>query len=174
MAFAGYENEEIKTPNALELPRSILPPLKRKGHVIVDLCTPSGTLERWTVPRSFSKAAFRDARKSSWGDLWALGAKTRVPRTPKIKSRRAGADMDVKLVKRQKRKGYGLEADEYGRIVVAEGEDVVAETEEDLEDEPRLKDSTGGERRRRRVSGIRDKRDKKGDGNGRRKNVYDR
>jgi ribosomal protein RSM22 (predicted rRNA methylase) len=48
------------------------------------MCTPSGSLERWTVPRSFSKRAFRDARKSSWGDLWALGAKTRVIRTARV------------------------------------------------------------------------------------------
>ena len=64
----------------LGLPRVVLPPLKRKGHVIFDVCTPAGRLERWTVPRSFSKQAFRDARKSQWGDLWALGAKTRIGR----------------------------------------------------------------------------------------------
>ena len=64
----------------LILPRIISPPLKRKGHVIMDMCTPAGKMERWTVPRSFSKQAFRDARKSQWGDLWALGAKTRINR----------------------------------------------------------------------------------------------
>ncbi|KAL1959829.1 hypothetical protein VTO42DRAFT_974 [Malbranchea cinnamomea] len=64
----------------LSLPRIISPPLKRKGHVIMDVCTPAGKMERWTVPRSFSKQAYRDARKSNWGDLWALGAKTRVDR----------------------------------------------------------------------------------------------
>lgn len=65
-------------PHSLNLPRVVMPPLKRTGHVILDLCTPSGRLERWTVPKSFSRQAYRDARKSSWGDLWALGAKTRV------------------------------------------------------------------------------------------------
>ncbi|KAG4439253.1 hypothetical protein IFR05_005291 [Cadophora sp. M221] len=68
----------------LNLPRIILPSLKRRGHVTLDLCTPSGKLERWTVPRSFSKVAYRDARKSSWGDLWALGAKTRTFRSPRL------------------------------------------------------------------------------------------
>lgn len=68
----------------LSLPRLILPPLKRDKHVILDLCTPSGTLERWTVPRSFSKQAYRDARKSHWGDLWGLGAKVRVPRNVRL------------------------------------------------------------------------------------------
>ncbi len=99
-AFAGYEevgvdsesaDEQIKGdqsgllgPSTLSLPRAILPPIKRRGHVVLDLCTPSGTIERWTVPRSFSKQAYRDARKSKWGDLWALGAKTRVSRNIRV------------------------------------------------------------------------------------------
>ncbi|KAI9833301.1 MAG: hypothetical protein M1819_003696 [Sarea resinae] len=96
-AFAGHEHEHEhenendharaepdKTISTLSLPRSILPPLKRRGHIILDLCTPSGTLERWTVPKSFSKLAYRDARKSAWGDLWALGAKTRVAREVRL------------------------------------------------------------------------------------------
>ena len=66
--------------NMLTLPRIILPPLKRQGHVHLDVCTPAGHIERWTVPRSFSKQAYRDARKCQWGDLWALGAKTREGR----------------------------------------------------------------------------------------------
>ncbi|KAM0344343.1 hypothetical protein ACHAPU_007702 [Fusarium lateritium] len=78
-AFEGYENSDEK-PDMQNLPRAILPPLKRKGHVTLDLCTPEGKLERWTVPKSFSKLAYHDARKSRWGDLWALGAKTRVQR----------------------------------------------------------------------------------------------
>ena len=72
------------------LPRIVLPPIKRKGHVTLDTCTPDGRLERWTVPKSFSKVAYHDARKSRWGDLWALGAKTRVPR-----SARAGTGVDT-------------------------------------------------------------------------------
>ncbi|PBP24426.1 37S ribosomal protein Rsm22 [Diplocarpon rosae] len=91
-SFAGYEDLEPESDgqavrrefDPLILPRIILPSLKRRGHVTLDLCTPSGKLERWTVPRSFSKAAYRDARKSSWGDLWALGAKTRTFRLPRL------------------------------------------------------------------------------------------
>lgn len=78
-AFDGWENSDQK-PDMQSLPRLIMPPLKRKGHVTLDLCTPEGKLERWTVPKSFSKLAYHDARKSRWGDLWALGAKTRVQR----------------------------------------------------------------------------------------------
>ncbi|KMU90261.1 37S ribosomal protein Rsm22 [Coccidioides immitis H538.4] len=101
-AFSGYEASvdnaghfeiqelsemnESTTPqvNTLSLPRLILPPIKRKGHVVMDVCTPAGKIERWVVPRSFSKQAYRDARKSKWGDLWALGAKTRMTRALKL------------------------------------------------------------------------------------------
>ncbi|KAJ5551121.1 hypothetical protein N7461_005819 [Penicillium sp. DV-2018c] len=85
-AFEGFEDaEESEIPNkpafnTLALPRAVYPPMKRRGHVIFDLCTPAGKIERWTVPRSYSRQAYRDARKSNWGDLWALGAKTRIPR----------------------------------------------------------------------------------------------
>ncbi|KAF3013273.1 37S ribosomal protein S22 [Neopestalotiopsis sp. 37M] len=82
-AFEGYE-KTTEIPNALSLPRTVLPPLKRTGHVTFDMCTPAGTLERWTVPKSFSRQAYRDARKAQWGDLWALGAKTRVARPVRL------------------------------------------------------------------------------------------
>ncbi|KAK4609417.1 putative S-adenosyl-L-methionine-dependent RNA methyltransferase RSM22, mitochondrial [Fulvia fulva] len=181
-AFKGYE-ASTQDPHSLSLPRTILPPIKRKGHVILDLCTPAGKLERWTVPRSFSKQAYRDARKSQWGDLWAMGAKTSIPRTPTIKRNRLDpeyADLDVKSVKgdgqkarseqakwekREARRGRGtaggLSTDEYGRVVV--GGERVGVAGEVL---------NGGKRRGGiKVKGIRDKRDKRGDGNGRRKNL---
>lgn len=86
-ALAGYESTpsaSSQRPHPLSLPRNILPPLKRKGHVTLDLCTPSGSIERWTVPKSFSRQAYHDARKARWGDLWALGAKTRVRRAVRL------------------------------------------------------------------------------------------
>ncbi|KAL6713637.1 37S ribosomal protein S22 [Lecanora helva] len=99
-AFSGYEDTDhdidsaaeandgsgqvASDINPLSLPRAILPPIKRRGHVTLDLCTPSGKIERWTVPKSFSKQAYHDARKSRWGDLWALGAKTRVQRNIRV------------------------------------------------------------------------------------------
>lgn len=80
-AFEGYERyTEDENVSMLSLPRLVYPPLKRRGHVIMDVCTPEGKAERWTIPKSYSKQAYHDARKSSWGDLWALGAKTRIPR----------------------------------------------------------------------------------------------
>lgn len=88
-AFAGYENTD-RGFNPMSLPRNILPPLKRHGHVQLDLCTPAGAIERWVVPRSFSRQAYHDARKAQWGDLWALGAKTRTKRD--IRLGKAGQD----------------------------------------------------------------------------------
>ena len=91
-AFAGYEDATgaAAAPDALSLPRSILTPLKRRGHVTLDLCTPAGDIERWIVPKSFSKQAYHDARKAMWGDLWALGAKTRTVR--KVRLGKGGED----------------------------------------------------------------------------------
>ncbi|KAH8885667.1 Rsm22-domain-containing protein [Thozetella sp. PMI_491] len=85
-AFAGYENAAADgvSPHPLTLPRLVLTPIKRRGHITIDVCTSEGQIERWTVPKSFSKQAYRDARKSDWGDLWALGAKTRVPRRVRV------------------------------------------------------------------------------------------
>lgn len=85
LAFAGYEHSPDR-PDMQTLPRMVLPPLKRKGHVTLDVCTPEGRIERWTVPKSFSKLAYHDARKSHWGDLWALGAKTKVSRSVRVGS----------------------------------------------------------------------------------------
>ena len=70
--------------HSLSLPRLIYSPMKRRGHVILDVCTPDSKIERWTVPRSYSKVAYADSRKAQWGDLWALGAKTRVPRNLRL------------------------------------------------------------------------------------------
>ena len=97
-ALVGYENLRPTTgeeatekgksdhvlPQTLNLPRTVLRPIKRRGHVILDLCTPAGRIERWTVPKSFSRQAYRDARKSQWGDLWALGAKTAIARNIRL------------------------------------------------------------------------------------------
>lgn len=92
------ETCEPETPlHTLSLPRAILPPLKRRGHVTLDLCTPAGRIERWTVPKSFGKQAYRDARKSSWGDLWALGAKTRIYRNIRLGLKKASGKDEYKL-----------------------------------------------------------------------------
>ncbi|PYI19897.1 hypothetical protein BO99DRAFT_402363 [Aspergillus violaceofuscus CBS 115571] len=78
----------------LTLPRIVYPPLKRRGHVTFDICTPDAQIERWTVPRSFSRQAYRDVRKSQWGDLWALGSKTQIERNVKLGSKHGVSKKD--------------------------------------------------------------------------------
>jgi ribosomal protein RSM22 (predicted rRNA methylase) len=150
------EQDADKSPHSLSLPRVVLPPLKRRGHVIIDMCTPAGTLERWTVPKSFSRQAYRDARKSSWGDIWALGAKTRTPRNVRVgrgKEELGGVQQKTKKNK--------------GKNVIEVGYDSAGNIKE--ED---IKVKSGGRMRQGvKIKGIRDKRDKKSDGRGRRKNM---
>lgn len=110
MSVKGAKGTPDFSPFAL--PRSILPAIKRRGHVTLDLCTPSGTLERWTVPKSFSNQAYRDARKLHHGDLWALGAKTRTLREPRLGKRGEDGQFerdnngrkDIKFMARKKNK----------------------------------------------------------------------
>lgn len=59
-------------------PRIINQPIKRKGHVTMDLCGSSGQLEKWVIPKSFDKEIYHDARKAVKGDLWGLDAKTKI------------------------------------------------------------------------------------------------
>ena len=121
-AFEGYEwqpgsdSEPITEAdvNPLTLPRLILPALKRRGHIIMDVCTPAGTLERWTVPRSYSKQAFRDARKVRWGDLWALGAKTRIPRNVRLGRPRDEFDKKGRRIKAPKKMVIEMDVSERG------------------------------------------------------------
>jgi ribosomal protein RSM22 (predicted rRNA methylase) len=82
-AFRGYADAD-EAPDMLSLPRMLLPPLKNKGHIVLDVCTPDARLERWTVPKSHGRLAYHDARKSRWGDLWALGAKIRVDKNVRL------------------------------------------------------------------------------------------
>ncbi|KAJ2784251.1 37S ribosomal protein S22 [Coemansia javaensis] len=55
---------------AYDWPRIVHPPMKRKGHVVADVCTREGRIERWTFTKSHCRQAYRDARKASWGDLF--------------------------------------------------------------------------------------------------------
>eukprot|EP00834_Sanchytrium_tribonematis_P008345 NODE_950_length_2933_cov_0.834157.p1 type:complete len:341 gc:universal NODE_950_length_2933_cov_0.834157:1003-2025(+) len=49
--------------------RIIQPPLKKGGHVLLDICEDS-SLKRVSVPKSLGKDYYYSARKSRWGDLW--------------------------------------------------------------------------------------------------------
>ena len=45
-----------------QLPRLIRPPLKRSGHVIIDVCAKEGQMQRFTAARSHGKEIYKDAR----------------------------------------------------------------------------------------------------------------
>ncbi|KAK9374852.1 uncharacterized protein V1513DRAFT_479192 [Lipomyces chichibuensis] len=68
--------ENADLTRSLHWPRLINQPLKRDKHVILDLCTNNGYIERWVVSKSAGKQEYHDARKANWGDLWALSAKS--------------------------------------------------------------------------------------------------
>ncbi|KAL1894909.1 37S ribosomal protein S22 [Sporothrix stenoceras] len=101
--------KDAVNPHPLALARTVMPALKRQGHVTLDVCTPAGQLERWTVPRSFGKQAYHDARKVRWGDLWALGAKTRVPKTVRL-----GRHLVEKKKREEEEALLNMEGLEYG------------------------------------------------------------
>lgn len=69
----GYEEESYSYLIALKKPfvctgsRIVRSPLKRSGHVSLDLCTPNG-LKRMTMSKK-DGAFYKIARKSEWGDM---------------------------------------------------------------------------------------------------------
>lgn len=65
-------------------PRLIGPPLKRSGHIILDVCASTHRLERHTIPKSQGRQAYYDARKAHWGDAF--------PHAPKNGPQPAPAD----------------------------------------------------------------------------------
>jgi ribosomal protein RSM22 (predicted rRNA methylase) len=55
--------------------RIIKHPLKKSGHVILDLCTAKAAIERIVVSRR-EKGPYRQARAARWGELWTSGEDT--------------------------------------------------------------------------------------------------
>ncbi|CUS15848.1 unnamed protein product, partial [Tuber aestivum] len=46
-------------------PRIILRPIKCHRHVILDVCTPTGSIERWVIPKSLGTLEYRERRGRS-------------------------------------------------------------------------------------------------------------
>lgn len=75
-ANLGYEDEKFsyvagaKTEVARASSRIVRHPLQRKGHIQLELCTPSG-LQKQVVTKS-DRENFRRARKADWGDEWGF------------------------------------------------------------------------------------------------------
>lgn len=142
----GFEYYDPTVPDAAPpppthvLPRIMNAPIKRRGHVTIDICTPQAEIRRWTIPKSFSRQAYRDARKARWGDLWALGAKTSIVRNLKVgtpmKEYLKGEGMaDPEVAKKPRSRKARLEA-QLDRAVKAEEE---MRSEEELEEEELLR-----------------------------------
>jgi ribosomal protein RSM22 (predicted rRNA methylase) len=83
--YDEYEDEEEELESLTDMAalsssytwgRMVRPPMKRKGHVILDLCTADGELSRHIVAKSHARetavgrGGYKHARKSRWGDLW--------------------------------------------------------------------------------------------------------
>jgi hypothetical protein len=80
------EIDSLLQAESFHWPRLVFPPLKKSGHVVMDVCAPSGTsafftrncyqtqrtgsIMRMTVPKSQGKQPYYDARKSAWGDAF--------------------------------------------------------------------------------------------------------
>ncbi len=70
-----YEDEKFSylvaspTPYPVPEARVIRAPMKKTGHVILDLCTFEGDLERRVIAKSDGEAYTR-ARDAEWGDEW--------------------------------------------------------------------------------------------------------
>lgn len=75
LIFSKGPANEIEVPEdnpnkGLKWSRLIRQPLKRGGHIIMDVCTPTGTSKRTIVSRKHGLEEYKAARKSTWGDMF--------------------------------------------------------------------------------------------------------
>lgn len=75
-----YDNPEDMFAASHAWSRIVVPPLKKDGHVIIDVCAANGHLERAIIPKSQGKIIYRDARKAMWGDLFPHAPKNKPVR----------------------------------------------------------------------------------------------
>lgn len=87
------EQEDLET-EAYDWPRLITPPLKKNKHVVMDVCAPSGEIQRMIIPKSQGNIPYRDARKSAWGDLFPHAPKN--PAVVRIKQASQNQDQQEK------------------------------------------------------------------------------
>lgn len=94
---------ESKPELSQEPARIVSAPLKRKGVIILDTCSPSSHLEKWFVPKSMGKQVYYDARKAKNGDIWALGAKRTIQSTKENSFYFERLEKKAESLKREKR-----------------------------------------------------------------------
>jgi 3-methyl-2-oxobutanoate hydroxymethyltransferase len=75
---AGEEATAHLRAEAYAWPRIVSPTLKRSGHVVVDVCTKDGELQRMRVAKSHGKQIYYDARRLDWGDQYPHQPKGKV------------------------------------------------------------------------------------------------
>ena len=86
-------------PGAGTWARLVRPPLKRSKHVILDVCTPQGTLERRIASKgklAGVPGAYRAARVGQWGGLWPNWLSRKRPKdgSPELEWRGDGMELD--------------------------------------------------------------------------------
>ncbi|KYQ92999.1 hypothetical protein DLAC_05600 [Tieghemostelium lacteum] len=85
--------------------RLVEAPLKRGGHVIMDVCTPSRDLKRVTVARSHGKALYKESRKSFWSDGFILDESIvdYVPSRNQMRNMTEGEVLELQLLELQQK-----------------------------------------------------------------------
>lgn len=104
ISYAGVKSEKTQA----EWPRILDFPAKIKNNVKLNVCSESGNVEVWQVPKSLGKQIYHDARKARQGDEWALGKKSVVVKNglspAKLENLKRLANTQRKLVVKEKRK----------------------------------------------------------------------
>ncbi|KAH9081796.1 Rsm22-domain-containing protein [Lactarius deliciosus] len=99
-AHGPAEIDSLLKAESFHWPRLVFPPLKKSGHVVMDVCAPSGNILRMTVPKSQGKQPYYDARKSTWGDTFPHEPKNPPQvRFPQSQAQ-AGNDRSTRLSRR--------------------------------------------------------------------------
>lgn len=54
--------------NLLQYDRIVKKPMQRKGHIVLDICTKNGSLDREVISKTDKH--YKQAKKAKWGDMW--------------------------------------------------------------------------------------------------------
>lgn len=106
---ARETNQYFETDERNNWPRIIQTPTKVKNNVKLNVCSPTGNIETWTVPKSLGKQVYHDARKVELGDLWPLAKKSVVVKNKlseesKIKLQTLAKTQKKSFIKEQRNK----------------------------------------------------------------------
>ncbi|GAA5986583.1 hypothetical protein JCM10908_003813 [Rhodotorula pacifica] len=74
LSASGNTADAIDPAAELAWSRIVAPPSKGSGHVTLDVCAPSGEIERHVISKRLGRQPYYDARKSAWGDSFPHAA----------------------------------------------------------------------------------------------------